>query len=325
MAAPQHYSRGNLRRARASACAGDAACCWRHPKACARPLGDVSAIDGNGCAVHSTGSCAGGVCNFGAADWAAVPWGRHKIARQRVGWLENQGLFARNATTQRLLTSRFPDGNSLGSTLNALFVDDQAEQALCERRLCRLGPAADGGWSVCRDSRHLVPGRRCVIYSIGINTDMRFDEAAAAAAGLGCEQHMLDHTVSPDVVRRARLIAPGRVFFHKRGLGVRSDKLTVSLSAFMAEQKHEFVDVLKIDCEGCGERVGDGEREQPPGRHAAPVRLTSHSPTHLPIHTVCHVHTYLHCLHRSPPILQLWQNGRSSKRWPATTLTCSRA
>ena len=178
---------------------------------------------------------------------------------------------------------------------------------------------------MCRDSRHLVPGRRCVIYSIGINTDMRFDEAAAAAAGLGCEQHMLDHTVSPDVVRRARLIAPGRVFFHKRGLGVRSDKLTVSLSAFMAEQKHEFVDVLKIDCEGCGERVGDGEREQPPGRHAAPVRLTSHSPTHLPIHTVCHVHTYLHCLHRSPPILQLWQNGRSSKRWPATTLTCSRA
>ena len=265
-------------------CAGDAACCWRHPKACApRTSTDVVALDSEGCTAASAGSCARGVCSFGASDWATVPWARHKIARQRLGWLEERGWLARDTTSHRLHTRRFPNDTTLGSTLNALLVNSEPMGEMCERRLCRLGPAADGGWSVCRDSRHLVPGRRCVIYSIGISNDMRFDQAAAVAAGLGCEQHMLDHTVSSEMVRRAGRIAPGRVFFHRRGLGVHSDRSMVSLSAFMAEQKHDFIDVLKIDCEGCGEKGMGTMVAVPPSAHPPPMPPSFLHPRHPPI------------------------------------------
>jgi FkbM family methyltransferase len=232
-----------------STCTVESGCCWRHPKACQRALSLPIPIDTDGCNPQPAGHCTGVRCSFGVLDWLSVPWHRHKIARQRLEWFETNGLLDRNMTSgeHSVRIRRFPN-EGLGRALNTLLVDPP-DPSLCGRQLCRLGPAADGGWSVCRDQHRLVRGRSCVIYSVGISNDARFDEAARA---LGCEQHLFDHT--PQAARTGERIgrsAPGRLFFHKRGLAPRSGVARVSLPDFMAERRHTHVDVLKIDCEGC--------------------------------------------------------------------------
>ena len=105
--------------------------------------------------------------------------------------------------------------------------------------------------------------RRCVVYGMGIATDSGFEEKMA---GLGCETHAFDCTISPN----AKSVTNKHFTFHRWCIGekpkasmhndgVHSDYLNgkdesgmefKSLLEVMSLLNHTFIDILKFDIEG---------------------------------------------------------------------------
>jgi hypothetical protein len=101
---------------------------------------------------------------------------------------------------------------------------------------------AEGTWPV-------VPGALgtpCTVLSVGIKDDYSFDLAVSET--YGCEVHAFD----PTVAYPKTLDAAGRVHFDRVGLAgrPRGDNL-VDLPTAMRRANVTYVDVLKVDCEGC--------------------------------------------------------------------------
>lgn len=117
----------------------------------------------------------------------------------------------------------------------------------------RVGTWGDGGKWLCLTSLH-KPAQDLVIYSIGSRGDTSFEKAAHAL--LGTKPHCFDPFVpSSDAMNSLRYL-----HFHNYGLGARGQTTGTAdgtvgqlkdLKSIMRELGHSFVDVLKVDCEGC--------------------------------------------------------------------------
>ncbi|CAE8586752.1 unnamed protein product [Polarella glacialis] len=202
------------------------------------------------CEHDSKGSCANGRCSFG----------QHELAFLDATHQECQGRCAETIRRLHRITDgrgSSPNGSSAVSfetgpgfgleEVDALLVAEP-EPELCENELCLLGPPYDGGYHMCID-RHHLHREACTVYSFGIGDQPGFEVAASA---LGCEVHMFDHSVTMDVSRVLSHLHH-RVHFHPFGLSDRTDlaKNMMSLPDIMGCLGHDFIDVLKIDCEGC--------------------------------------------------------------------------
>jgi hypothetical protein len=109
----------------------------------------------------------------------------------------------------------------------------------------RVGSWKDGGKWLC-DVPSLGP--QSIVYSIGSYELTDFEEALYDLTS--AEIHVFDHTL--DDAQQKRMKANKKFHYHAIGLGgaVAEGKL-LPLVTIMDTLKHGFVDVLKIDCEGC--------------------------------------------------------------------------
>jgi hypothetical protein len=117
-----------------------------------------------------------------------------------------------------------------------------------ERRIGKLG---DGGKWVC-DPYRLDDPQPCLVYSVGSNGDVSFEDAVKKEIGSHCEIHVFDMKDYSEAVHSVGAI------FHQWGI---SDKNSTdkggrkwkSLKETVQELGHvgRTVDIFKIDCEGC--------------------------------------------------------------------------
>lgn len=212
------------------------------------------------CENRDPGSCDGHVCTVTERDFMHVPWDRRPDSMNRRGqfsYSENTGLYT---ITMPRWNAEVDETRELGKLNRLLY--DAPDSSLCSNPLCRLGPPSDGGWSVCIDEHHLQK-RECLIYSIGISFKPLF---AVASAALGCEIHMFDHTLSPEM-QKVLSNLHSNMHFHPLGISAETDLEAnmVSISDFMEAYDHDFIDVLKIDCEGCEWSVFEQFAKSHPG------------------------------------------------------------
>eukprot|EP00243_Klebsormidium_subtile_P003781 TRINITY_DN17387_c0_g1_i1.p1 TRINITY_DN17387_c0_g1~~TRINITY_DN17387_c0_g1_i1.p1 ORF type:complete len:325 (+),score=67.59 TRINITY_DN17387_c0_g1_i1:314-1288(+) len=109
----------------------------------------------------------------------------------------------------------------------------------------RVGSWKDGGKWLC-DVSSLGP--QSVVYSIGSYELVDFEEALYDLTS--SEIHVFDHTLNSE--QQARMKANEKFKYHAIGLGgAQKEGRLLPLMTIMETLKHSFVDVLKIDCEGC--------------------------------------------------------------------------
>ncbi|KAG6380486.1 methyltransferase domain-containing protein [Boletus reticuloceps] len=125
----------------------------------------------------------------------------------------------------------------------------------CPHHIDRVGVMGDGGKWVCGLER-IIPKKKCVMYSFGINGESSF-EADIMKVAPGCELYGYDFSVNsfgPEIELESDL--KRRSHFFSYGLGPK-DAFTpadnpkfYSLRTLMARNGHDFIDVLKVDIEG---------------------------------------------------------------------------
>jgi len=125
----------------------------------------------------------------------------------------------------------------------------------CPHRLERIGIMGDGGKWVCGLER-IAPKKQCVIYSFGVNGESSF-EADIMKTAPGCEVYGYDFSVNsfgPEIEEDRDLSS--RAHFFPFALGP-EDKHTLTdypkmytLRTLMALNRHDFIDILKVDIEG---------------------------------------------------------------------------
>lgn len=129
----------------------------------------------------------------------------------------------------------------------------QAEQ--CVPTVTCQNTTTGGTWPICLDN---VDFSDCLVYSIGIDTDWRFDALLGAR---GCEVHAFDPTI-----RNPTDLAPNVTFHYwglkqgqtsdshpeKTGYGVVKGEL-FTIDEIVSKLGHvgRRLSILKIDCEGC--------------------------------------------------------------------------
>ncbi|KAH7888957.1 methyltransferase domain-containing protein [Phlebopus sp. FC_14] len=125
----------------------------------------------------------------------------------------------------------------------------------CPHRVERIGIMGDGGKWVC-GLECIVPKKKCVIYSFGINGESSF-EADLMKAAPGCEAYGYDFSVQsfgPEIEQDSDL--KRRAHFFPFALGPKdayspvNDPKMYTLRTLMERNGHDFIDVLKVDIEG---------------------------------------------------------------------------
>lgn len=116
--------------------------------------------------------------------------------------------------------------------------------------LTRLGPsytntrAGDGGKTVCDASALLAPSRCCLVVSVGLKDDTRFESAVHRLAP-HCEVHGYDGTLRPKM--RAMLPSFLRLF----AANFLPTTWRAKEASGAALYTHRAVSIFKMDCEGC--------------------------------------------------------------------------
>jgi hypothetical protein len=114
----------------------------------------------------------------------------------------------------------------------------------------RVGNSKDGGIWVC-DPTSL--NSESIVYSVGSNGEMSFETQLHQICN-GCKIHMFDNAMNEAGMKPIRdAEAAGVLTFHPFGFAVSDNpELPVKpLQDSMAELNHKFIDIFKIDCEGC--------------------------------------------------------------------------
>lgn len=197
------------------------------------------------CERGNLGGCNEGECTISREDYDRVPWTQSADTIRR----EKKLRFDKKTSMYSVKTEQWNESGDQTGELRRInqLLNQPPDPSLCSNPLCLLGPPHDGGWPICIDENHLQ-NSSCVIYSVGVNYEPYFSVAAGA---LGCEVFMLDHTLQP-LTRQVIENLHHHLHFHPLGLSAKSSSgRMVSLSDFMKQNHHTFVDVLKIDCEGC--------------------------------------------------------------------------
>jgi hypothetical protein len=109
----------------------------------------------------------------------------------------------------------------------------------------------DGGKWVC-DPHRLDDPQPCLVYSVGSNGDVSFEDAVKKEIGSHCEIHVFDMKDYSEVVHSVGAI------FHQWGISNKTStdrrgRTYKSLKETVQELGHvgRTVDIFKIDCEGC--------------------------------------------------------------------------
>ncbi|KAI6037542.1 methyltransferase domain-containing protein [Pisolithus marmoratus] len=125
----------------------------------------------------------------------------------------------------------------------------------CPHRVERVGVMGDGGKWVCGLER-IIHKKECVMYSFGINGESSF-EADIMKAVPGCEVYGYDFSVKsfgPEIEEDSEL--KQRSHFFPFALGPKDahspvdDPKMYTLRTLMESNRHDFIDILKIDIEG---------------------------------------------------------------------------
>eukprot|EP00850_Spirogloea_muscicola_P005643 SM000026S08892 [mRNA] locus=s26:340298:341732:+ [translate_table: standard] len=116
----------------------------------------------------------------------------------------------------------------------------------------RLGRWSDGGKWICRPyllNSSSVVYRLVALGSIGSHAEISFELAMYGKTR--AEIHVFDHTLDPTLIMQLK--QQNEFVFHDVGLGSMTDKKRklMRLKDIMRNLGHKYVDVLKIDCEGC--------------------------------------------------------------------------
>jgi len=104
----------------------------------------------------------------------------------------------------------------------------------------RIGLPGEGGKWICGVS-NLLQKPKCVVYSMGSNGQHDFEDDIMAYTE--CEIHTFD------MDDYSKAFKGTRVHFHKSKIGDGKDG-TQSITGWMKELNHTYIDVLKIDIEG---------------------------------------------------------------------------
>jgi len=104
----------------------------------------------------------------------------------------------------------------------------------------RIGLPGEGGKWIC-GVNSLLQKPKCVVYSMGSNGQHDFEDDIMAFTQ--CEIHTFDMDDFSNVFKGTR------VHFHKSKIGNGKDG-TQSITGWMKELNHTYIDVLKIDVEG---------------------------------------------------------------------------
>lgn len=106
----------------------------------------------------------------------------------------------------------------------------------------RMGVPGDGGKWVC-DPDCLLAVNDCTVFSVGSNNQFDFEQSLDP---YGCDVHIFDHTVA-----NPRMPPHVAWTFHRFGAATASGGNMLSLQGMAARSNVSYIDVLKIDCEGC--------------------------------------------------------------------------
>lgn len=110
----------------------------------------------------------------------------------------------------------------------------------------RIGILGDGGKWVCDLSRYTNPRSiPCVVYSFGVRGDSSFE--AEMHERSSCQIFGFDFSVDGMAGASASM---ERIHFKKVGLGAQETHNLLTLKQIMVQNKHSFIDILKVDIEG---------------------------------------------------------------------------
>lgn len=123
-----------------------------------------------------------------------------------------------------------------------------------ERKLANLDSSMNlkefgNGWGVhtLNDTTDTNQERPCVFYSYGISNDWSFDSDVSQR--WKCTGFLLDPSIT-----HSSILQPGNLHFFQLGapmLTSESNTVSISPPQLMAALGHSFLNVLKMDCEGC--------------------------------------------------------------------------
>ncbi|CAH1796447.1 unnamed protein product [Owenia fusiformis] len=106
-----------------------------------------------------------------------------------------------------------------------------------------------GGWLTCQTGQYKFK-KPCLVYSVGINNDWKFDDAVS---NQGCFVHAYD----PSMKKESHMRSPS-ISFHNKGLSGKNEKNWLgwemkTMSTLLKENGDDkkIIDILKIDCEYC--------------------------------------------------------------------------
>lgn len=111
----------------------------------------------------------------------------------------------------------------------------------------RVGYLGDGGKWICGLGQ-IARKPNCLIYSFGVGEDSSFEDELLSTTN--CSVFAFDPTVTGINLDKDKY--PGRVHFHRIGLGVSESNSSRirSLKEIMTERGHSWIDILKVDVEG---------------------------------------------------------------------------
>lgn len=119
----------------------------------------------------------------------------------------------------------------------------------CRHEL-RIGPSGDGGKWVC-DPHRIRRSDNCLVYSVGSEGDVGFEEGVFDDIGEDCEVHTFDMADYGGVVN------PTGAIYHKWGIseqhvdGAGKAFKTLEETVKLLGHTGRTIDLFKIDCEGC--------------------------------------------------------------------------
>ena len=115
----------------------------------------------------------------------------------------------------------------------------------------QIGRHGDGGKWVC-DPHRITRAKNCLVYSVGSDGDVSFEQEVKAEIGAHCEIHTFDMANYSEVVESTG------AHFHPWGISHESitdrrGNIYKTLQQTVEELGHvgRKIDIFKIDCEGC--------------------------------------------------------------------------
>ncbi|KAL8277909.1 hypothetical protein RQP46_009728 [Phenoliferia psychrophenolica] len=164
-----------------------------------------------------------------------------------AGMVEQRKSFLGRLGGKNGLTS-FPGGGNFYQLWDFFL----PESSFCDHRISRVGTLGDGGKWVCGFKALFEPKKKCVIYSFGINGESSF-EAEMLDKAKGCEIWGYDFSVNYFGPQIPSHDLPRAHFYPYKLSSEQKPSASPpewTLGGLMRKNKHDWVDLIKMDIEG---------------------------------------------------------------------------